>query len=188
MKIEDYVRVYKNSLSEDICKTAQKDFEKIPWHDHTFYNSVTDSSYKNKNDCKVSFDNVSVTREITDCVGNSIVQYISDLGLPYFKQMQGFSPVIFHKYNEFKSMEMHCDHIHSLFDTPNFDRRGIPILSVVGVLNDDYTGGKFLMYDSEYDMDIRQGDIIVFPSVFLYPHKVSPVTKGTRYSFVSWGW
>ena len=28
--------------------------------------------------------------------------------------------------------------------------------------------------------------LIIFPSIFLYPHLVKPVKKGTRYSFVSW--
>jgi len=31
----------------------------------------------------------------------------------------------------------------------------------------------------------KQGDLIVFPS--LYPHKVSHVRSGTRYSLVIWG-
>ena len=37
-------------------------------------------------------------------------------------------------------------------------------------------------------INLNQGDILIFPSVFLYPHKVEPVTKGARYSFVSWAW
>jgi hypothetical protein len=32
------------------------------------------------------------------------------------------------------------------------------------------------------------GDVIIFPSTFLYPHKVNEVKKGIRYSFVSWAW
>jgi predicted 2-oxoglutarate/Fe(II)-dependent dioxygenase YbiX len=32
------------------------------------------------------------------------------------------------------------------------------------------------------------GSVIVFPSVFLYPHRVEPVVEGIRYSLVSWAW
>ena len=35
-----------------------------------------------------------------------------------------------------------------------------------------------------FDKMINKGDVVVFPSYFL--HRVSPVTKGTRYSVVAW--
>ena len=66
------------------------------------------------------------------------------------------------------------------------ERKGIPILSVLGVLNDDYEGGEFVLIDEK--IDLSKGDIIIFPSNFMYPHKVEPVTKGTRYSYISWIW
>jgi predicted 2-oxoglutarate/Fe(II)-dependent dioxygenase YbiX len=30
------------------------------------------------------------------------------------------------------------------------------------------------------------GDILLFPSNFMFPHEVKEITKGIRYSFVSW--
>ena len=79
-------------------------------------------------------------------------------------------------------MSRHSDHIVSLFTG---EQRGIPVLSIVGVLNDDYQGGEFIMFD-DYEIKFKAGDVIIFPSIFLYPHKVKPVKKGIRYSFVSW--
>ena len=79
-------------------------------------------------------------------------------------------------------MSKHQDHITSLFTG---DIRGIPILSIVAVLNENYTGGEFIMFD-DYEIKFKAGDLIIFPSIFLYPHKVKPVKKGIRYSFVSW--
>jgi predicted 2-oxoglutarate/Fe(II)-dependent dioxygenase YbiX len=43
------------------------------------------------------------------------------------------------------------------------------------------------MFD-DYEIKFKQGDVIIFPSLFLYPHKVEPVKKGTRYSYISWVW
>jgi len=80
-------------------------------------------------------------------------------------------------------MQNHCDHISSLFD----DGRGIPILSIIGLLNDDYEGGDFIMFDDK-KIETKKGDLMIFPSNFLYPHEITPVTKGVRYSFVSWAW
>ena len=81
-------------------------------------------------------------------------------------------------------MALHCDHIHSLFPG---EPKGIPILSIVGVLNENYKGGKFIMFKNK-EIKLLQGDVIVFPSNFLFPHKVTEVKSGERFSFVSWAY
>lgn len=78
-------------------------------------------------------------------------------------------------------MREHYDHIQSLFDGK---LKGIPILSIVGLLNDNYEGGQFIIRGNE--VKLTRGDILLFPSNFMYPHEVKDVTKGVRYSFVSW--
>lgn len=88
------------------------------------------------------------------------------------------------RYSENTKMSNHVDHIHSVFDGKI---RGIPIISIVGVLNDDYEGGEFI-FNNEYEVKFNAGDILIFPSVFLYAHKVKSVKSGTRTSFVSWGY
>ena len=64
-------------------------------------------------------------------------------------------------------------------------------LSIILLLNDDYEGGKliFKSVDLQKDLhiiDVKKNRAILFPSNFMYPHTVKPVTKGTRYSIVSW--
>jgi predicted 2-oxoglutarate/Fe(II)-dependent dioxygenase YbiX len=81
-------------------------------------------------------------------------------------------------------MKEHCDHIKDMFDG---ERRGIPILSVIAGLNNTYTGGNLKMFGGE-DYSLNIGDVIVFPSNFMYPHAAAPVTTGVRYSYVSWVW
>lgn len=57
----------------------------------------------------------------------------------------------------------------------------------IGVcLNDDYEGGDFVFNDN-HTLKFNAGDILIFPSTFMYAHEVKAITKGTRYSFVSWG-
>jgi len=43
------------------------------------------------------------------------------------------------------------------------------------------------MFD-DYEIKFKSGDLIIFSSVFLYPHLVKAVKKGIRYSFVSWAY
>jgi predicted 2-oxoglutarate/Fe(II)-dependent dioxygenase YbiX len=64
-------------------------------------------------------------------------------------------------------------------------------LSVILNLNEDYEGGDFVFFyqDGKTEMkrvSCKKGTVIMFPSTFLYPHAVEPITKGVRYSIVSW--
>jgi predicted 2-oxoglutarate/Fe(II)-dependent dioxygenase YbiX len=54
------------------------------------------------------------------------------------------------------------------------------------ILNDDYEGGEFAFFDRELTYKLKKGSCILFPSNFMYPHEIMPVTSGTRYSIVTW--
>jgi len=53
-------------------------------------------------------------------------------------------------------------------------------------LNDDYEGGEFAFFDREKVIKLEKGDILMFPSNYIYPHEIMPILKGTRYSIVTW--
>jgi len=59
-------------------------------------------------------------------------------------------------------------------------------LTALAILNDDFEGGKFYLMNSHEKIYPPQekGDIIVFPSFIV--HGVEPVTKGIRYTVVTW--
>jgi predicted 2-oxoglutarate/Fe(II)-dependent dioxygenase YbiX len=53
-------------------------------------------------------------------------------------------------------------------------------------LNDDYEGGEFKFAGSDRLYRIPKGACLAFPSNFVFPHQILPVTSGTRYSVVTW--
>lgn len=62
-------------------------------------------------------------------------------------------------------------------------------LSFTILLNnkEDFKGGEFEVYEGKNGIIVKEqeiGNILVFPSYVM--HKVSPVTKGERYSLVGW--
>jgi len=84
------------------------------------------------------------------------------------------------KYNVGGKYEIHIDHFST---TPRH-------LSIIINLNDDYAGGNLIFTDQK-EKEIKRlkpgkGSIIFFPSNFMYPHNIEPITKGTRYSIVAW--
>jgi|TARA_R100000455_G_scaffold2055_1_gene693 Rps23 Pro-64 3,4-dihydroxylase Tpa1-like proline 4-hydroxylase len=63
-------------------------------------------------------------------------------------------------------------------------------LSIIFNLNDEYEGGDLIFTDQK-DQEIKRlkldvGDAVFFPSNFMYPHGITPIIEGTRYSIVAW--
>lgn len=91
------------------------------------------------------------------------------------KEMQGLKYEVGGKY------EVHTDSYQE------FHRE----LTCIVNLNDDYEGGDFVFYNPNgkeiiKEVKTQKGQIIFFPSNHLFPHAVTPITKGVRYSLVIW--
>jgi len=181
-----YVKHSKGFLDKKICNQAIKEIKKCQWSEHQFYNSNKKffQNVSGEQELDVSWDNVPTAKIIMEKIWFNIKEYIDSLEFKWFDTWNGYTGIRFNRYTKNKKMAVHCDHIHSMFDG---DRKGIPVLSVLGTLNDNYTGGDFVMFKNE-KINLKQGDLIIFPSLFLYPHKVEPVIRGTRYSYISWVW
>ena len=188
MNLKDYILHLDNWIPKNILKTTVKELEKnSTWEQHTYFNNKSfKKRNKNKNkELNICIgNNLTFLKELQDLVWKALEKYIviDKIGGDSFDGWAGFSQIRFNRYENNQIMSKHVDHIKSLFTG---DIRGIPILSIVSVLNDNYEGGEFIMFD-DYEIKFKPGDLIIFPSVFLYPHLVKPVKKGTRYSFVSW--
>jgi len=84
------------------------------------------------------------------------------------------------KYEPGGKYEIHTDHFST---APRH-------LSIIMNLNDDYEGGDLIFTDQKEKevkrFKLDKGTIVFFPSNFMYPHSIQPITKGTRYSIVAW--
>lgn len=183
----DYVKVYENHLPVDICKSASEHLNKINWEQHTFYQSSTDSFLSFDNELSISYDNIPEKAEINKQIWFAIERYVlKDFSTfqEWFDGWSGYTNIRFNKYDPTTKMKLHCDHIHTMFDG---QRKGIPTLTILGALNDDYEGGELVMF-GDYHIHFPVGAVVVFPSNFMFPHEVKPVKSGVRYSYVSWTW
>jgi predicted 2-oxoglutarate/Fe(II)-dependent dioxygenase YbiX len=183
--LEAYIKTYK-MLDEETCKQTIKEIEEIHWSQHTFYN-VNENSYGTRSGEKeldIGYSQTSTKNVIMQKIWDSYLNYVKDLNFSWWSSWSGFTEVRFNRYKETRLMAEHCDHIHSIFEG---ERKGIPVMTALGSLNDDYTGGEFVMFEDTV-IPFKAGEIKIFPSCFLFPHRIDPVTEGTRYSFVSWAW
>lgn len=182
--LRDYIKVY-NVFEKQLCEKVIESLNHDNWNVHSFYN-YKDNVYTSYDyDFNITYEaDPQLVQVMMDQLWHQIKRYIDELKMPFFEGWNGYTQIGFNKYDVGKAMKLHHDGIKSIFDG---ERKGDPTITIVGVLNDDYEGGQFVVCD-KVEVPLKQGDIIMFPSTFLYPHKVLPVTRGSRYSFVSWVW
>ena len=84
------------------------------------------------------------------------------------------------KYENTGFYTWHVDHFASVPRT----------MSCILLLNNDYEGGNLCFRNpdgsEEWEVEVKPNRMIIWPSNFLYPHTVKPITKGKRYSVVAW--
>lgn len=183
-----YIKKNNSFIDKDICnqtikELSQKENEFIQ---HTFYslkenNTITISGDK---ELDITTSDTSTKNFIMNKIWHALTDYMKHIQLPYFDSWAGYSSIRWNRYKETRQMAEHCDHIQSLFEG---QRKGVPILSCLGSLNDDYEGGELVFFGGE-TIQFKQGDLLIFPSNFLYPHRVEPIKSGTRWSYISWVW
>ena len=182
-----FVKTY-DVINKDLCKRCIKSINKSNnWEQHTFYNELEKTSHARSGSDELSvlgFHKAPGEEKnmIMKALWSTIGKYFKDLETPWFAQWNGYSGIRFNRYKKNKKMAFHCDHIHTIFDGKI---RGVPSLSVLGALNDNYEGGEFIMFDNK-EYKIKAGQVLIFPSSFMFPHKVEPVTKGIRHTYISW--
>lgn len=81
----------------------------------------------------------------------------------------------FVKYGPGQHFQEHTDHGYSYNC----------VVSLVAYPNDDYEGGELEFRLQGLKVKPRAGDLFIFPSNFMYPHKSLPVESGVKHSIVT---
>ena len=183
--IEDYIYV-ENHIPVELCESLIEECNKKEWKKHTWYDYEKNQSGSMP---EKELDVMPCTQEQQNKITPYLIKALEDYQIKNSvsgdktgtRWLTKFSPIRFNKYEVGTMMRKHYDHIHSIFDGK---MKGVPIVSIVANLNDNYEGAEF--YCRGKEIPLKTGDILLFPSNFMYPHEVKEATKGTRYSFVSW--
>ena len=191
---DKYIQLYSNCFDNVVLKETIKELRSLKtcdrqselisnthWETHSWYNPEKKEIKSRKNkELESTSKQVKHHDVIMKLLFNHILKYVQGLNYKCFTGWTGYTPILFHRYKKGTTMAKHIDHITSIFE----DRKGVPILSVVGQLNDSFEGGEFVVLDKTIKM--KAGDLLIFPSNFIFEHQVKTITKGTRLSFISW--
>ena len=178
MDVVDYVKYYENILSVDQCKEVL----------HCSSNIYVPSTYSNNDGVVVSNERVRMDEFwvkkdsvlyplIHGGFSRVIKKYSEDFDRFSVQHTTDFR---INRYSEGGFMSSHIDNIHH----SHGQQYGYPQVSALLYLNDDYEGGEFCVADKKFCPS--RGSAIIFPSNFMFPHEAKIVTKGTRWSIVTW--
>jgi hypothetical protein len=185
-KLDDYIIVKKSAIPADICDDIISNIENDSWSKHSWYNNLEDTTHSEDTQ---ELSVLEITNQMQELLNpfmmQSFKEYVDKVKYKDWSELvYQFSTIRFNRYEKGQLMREHHDHIYSLFDG---DKKGIPILSIIINFNEGYDGADLVFWD-DYVLPLGKGDILMFPSLFLYPHKVTEMKSGVRYSGVSWAW
>ena len=178
MDVNNYIEYYPSIMDADLCKkiiNTDFDYKKSTYSTHVGESSETKERVK-MDEFWIRKDN-EFYAPIKVCFEKVIEKYKkqhSDFSVQHTTDFR------INCYSEGDFMSRHVDNIHH----SHGQEWGYPQVSALLFLNDDYRGGEFQVSNSYFKTS--EGASIIFPSNFMFPHKVDTVTSGTRWSIVTW--
>lgn len=177
--------VYKN-VFENTNKLIS-DIENLygsAWQDGQVYGGEERSTNKSFRDCSVVVLNpeseaINVEQDkLYYFVKESMMQCLQDYVDSFAIGMENLTPDNWQvlKYGHGQHFDGHADDGH------RFPRT----VSITAYLNDSYTGGELDYKHFNLKWKPEKGDVLIFPSNYVYNHKVHPVGTGLRYALVNW--
>ena len=179
--LRNYVQVFQNLLHKDTCNEVIKWAEQQPeatsawdgWEIAKAAISNTENKVTDHRTCHFTMMN----EHRGPCVKNLQTALLHvQKHYPYRHGTTEHTGLQIMRYQVGHKFKEHIDHYGG----------AARILSVSILLNDDFEGGEFALWNRTYKPLLQQGDAVVFPSNLCFPHEVIPVTQGIRYALVVW--
>jgi predicted 2-oxoglutarate/Fe(II)-dependent dioxygenase YbiX len=181
-QLKDYIIVVPDVVPKELCDAILAEYKNSnDWVDAT----VDTGANKDVRNCQtigLSFGDIIqknleerqlIDKNIFKCAAEAIKEYRKNFLDCYIDNDYGYSLLRYHTGGFYRV------HVDSALNAPR-------AVSCSFMLNDDYEGGEFAFFDRELIYNLKKGSCIMFPSNFMYPHEIMPVTSGTRYSIVTW--
>jgi hypothetical protein len=183
-KLEDLILILNDIIPVELCDAVLSEYK-----DTDYWISAQTGGGLDKNARNCSVISISerelleqnkdirydIDRSLYDCVSDALNTYEQE-NPEFHLEIQEDTGYELLRYETGEFYIQHSDHFKQQPRT----------LSCTLCLNDDYEGGEFAFFNREIKYKLKKGSILLFPSNFMYPHEIMPVTSGTRYSIITW--
>lgn len=184
------INIYRGALTKELCSQIINTLEENlkPGNTYTWNGAYVTTSEevdlesRNAKDFKFNSTGLGpVTEENKDLysihskIFNKVRPCVDDYGNYWGVGIRSYEAFNFVKYEGAGThFKIHADH------GPTY----VTTVSIVVYLNDDYLGGELWFPRFNLTIKPQAGDIVVFPSTYIYEHASQDMIEGTKYSVV----
>jgi predicted 2-oxoglutarate/Fe(II)-dependent dioxygenase YbiX len=182
VNIEDYIIEVENVVPEWLIDAIFREYENCNNWEYAGTAGGVDRNIRNVDEVALSSPIVLtqnkeireyLDKELYECAKVAIQNYNNLFPHSAIKNDSGYQLL---RYFAGQFYKEHCDNFTELPRT----------VSCSFALNDDYEGGEWAFFNSRIKKKPKRGSALLFPSNFMYPHQILPITKGVRYSVITW--
>lgn len=179
--LDNYIMVLKNIVPNTLCDKIITEYKNATDWTKALTGSGVQDKIRNCDTIQISHNFIikdnnirkEIDHELFNVAGQCIETYKNKHSQCRIDEDTGYELL------RYKKGEFYTQHVDSFLQNPR-------LVSCSIHLNDDYEGGEFAFFNRSIKYKLNKGDVLMFPSTFMYPHEVMPVTKGTRYSIITW--
>lgn len=183
LNLKDYIVVFEDIVPDGLCDRIILEYE----NNQDWLNAKTGYQCDRRDIRKCDTINISedfiisrnkevrqnIDNELFECASNAIKKYNDKFKHASIEEDSGYT-LLRYQENEFYTQHTDSYKLHPRSVSCTF------------ALNDDYEGGEFAFFNREVTYKLKKGSALMFPSNFMYPHEVLPVTRFVRYSIITW--
>ena len=166
-RIEDFIKVYDNVMSHELCDQIIEEFENDDWEnskivkDKSVNTEIRNCSTLAMYNQKVNNRNPEYRKRLDiktfHCMCTALQKYKDNFVTLDVANDTGYNIL---KYTEGQFFAQHTD---------SYQNREVTCSLM---LNDDYEGGEFAFFDQQIQFKLKKGQAIMFPSNFMRKHEI----------------
>ena len=179
--ISDYIMVIKGLVPDNLCDDILKEFPE----DSVYWDPASVGSGDFRQDIRscntIGLSHLPRQNSVYENLDSRMFECAAEAIKQYRERWPGVETEIDTGYDllRYRTGEFYTQHTDSF----KHQQRSV---TCSFHLNNDYEGGEFAFFNREKVYKFEKGDAILFPSNFMFPHEILPVTSGTRYSIITW--
>ena len=180
--IRDYIVVFDKIVPNSLCDLIISEYANTNEWGQTLTKGGIRTDIRSATTILLSTDQVinlnfetrkQLDNDLFNCASKAIQLYNQKFDKAHIERDSGYELL------RYKENQFYTQHTDSYTENPR-------AVSCSFALNDDFEGGEWGFFDRKKVLNVPKGSAIMFPSNFMYPHEIMPVTKGVRYSVITW--
>lgn len=171
LELRDFILEIPALIPHDVCKEVVNWTRDKKWAESIVEKGTIEKSVRN---CQMlGLHNSPYDNKLFEYVSKALQTYVTKFKYVSISKDTGYELL------KYEPGGFYRQHVDSYDINPR-------IITLSIAMNDEYDGGEWSFFGGGYKLNPKIGSAIMFPSNFMYPHEILPVTKGTRYSMITW--